>query len=210
MSVKSTPPGDSSKSDRTRHRFVAAIRSEVAATGVFSADTVAKRAQTSSATFYNHFSSKDAALASAFAAAMDDLLAMVTDGLQIEHLLHRGLEDFCAEWARVCAEFFSANAVLLAVAQAEAKSSVELRRIFASRQHESLGHYEKFVELGQLAHAIRPGDVSALAKLLLITNQCWNHPFLRQVQPGDALYQEMTQLMVQLLAPQSNLIKEES
>lgn len=205
-------PGASaqSKSDRTRLRFVAAIRSEVAATGVFTADSVAKRAQTSQATFYNHFSSKDAALASAFAAAMDDLLELVTDGLRIENLLHRGLEDFCADWARVCAEFFSANAVLLAVAQAEAKASAELRRIFATRQHESLGRYEKFVEFGQLAQAIRPGDASAMAKLLLITNQCWNHPFLRQVQPGDALYQEMTQLMVQLLAPQTHLIKEVS
>lgn len=149
-------------------------------------------------------------MASAFTAAMDDLLEMVTQGLRIEHLLHRGLEGFCSDWAEVCAEFFSANAVLLAVAQAEAKASAELRRIFASRQHESLGRYETFVELGQLAQVIRPGDASAIAKMLLITNQCWNHPFLRQVQPGDALYQEMTQLMVQLLAPQSNLIKEET
>ena len=79
--------GGRSKSDRTRLRFVAAIRSELAASGGFTADTVAKRAQTSPATFYNHFSSKDLALASAFAAVMDDLLSMVTHGLRIEPLL---------------------------------------------------------------------------------------------------------------------------
>lgn len=188
---------------------MAAIRSELAASGGFTADTVAKRAQTSAATFYNHFSSKDLALASAFAAVMDDLLSMVTHGLRIEPLLQLGLADFCAGWAEVCSEFFSANATLLAVAQAESATSAEVRAIFATRQHESLSHYVQFIELGQLAQVIRLGDPSAMAKLLLITNQCWNHPFLRQVQPGEALYQEMTQMMVQLLAPATTTLEEE-
>jgi AcrR family transcriptional regulator len=199
--VKNRLPKPGLKIDRTRHRFVAAIRSELALTGLFTADTVAKRAKTSPATFYNHFSSKDVALASAFEAAMDELLAMVNSGLQIEHLLQQGLTEFCAEWAQVCAEFFSSNATLLAVVQAEAPASEELRRIFASRQHESLVRYERFIELGQLAQVIRAGDINVMAKLLLINNQSWNHPFLRQVKPSDALYQEMTHMMVQLLAP---------
>lgn len=204
--VKNRPSKPELKIDRTRHRFVAAIRSELATTGLFTADTVAKRAKTSPATFYNHFSSKDVALASAFEAAMDELLVMVGSGLRIEHLLQQGLNDFCSGWAKVCAEFFRSNATLLAVVQAEAPGSEELRQIFASRQHESLVRYERFVELGQLAQVIRPGDTNVMAKLLLITNQSWNHPFLRQAQPSDALYQEMTHMMVQLLAPKKETI----
>lgn len=134
---------------------------------------------------------------------MDELLVLVSSGLRIELLLQQGLADFCAGWVQVCAEFFNSNAELLAVVQAEAPGSEELRRIFTSRQHESLSRYEQFIELGQLAQVIRPGDINAMARLLLITNQSWNHAFLRQVQPSDALYQEMTQMMVQLLAPQT-------
>ena len=180
---------------------MAAIRTEVAAKGLFTAEAVAKRARTSPATFYNHFSSKELALASAFAAAMDDLSELVNQGLQVERLLQLGLEGFCADWSKVCAGFFRANAMLLAVAQAEAPRAPELRGIFAKRQHESLARYTQFVELGQRAQMVRQGDADAMAKLLLMTNQCWNHPFLRELEPSDALYQEMTQLMLKLLAP---------
>ncbi len=100
--------------------------------------------------------------------------------------------------------------MLLALAQVEAPASAALRRIFASYQHESLGRYEQFVELGQLAQVLRPGDANVMAKLLLITNQSWNHPYLRQVQPGDTLYKEMTQMMVQLLAPQKQQLLRDS
>ncbi len=61
--------------------------------------------------------------------------------------------------------------------------------------------YEQFIELGQRAQMIRAGSSRAIAHLLLVTNQSWNHPFLREVEPGDALHQEMTALMVQFLAP---------
>lgn len=191
------------KADRTRRRFVSAIRSELAETGVLSPGSVSKRAQTSPATFYNHFRSREAALASAFEAAMDDLLEIVSRGLRVELLLAQGLADFCTGWARACAGFFRDNATLLAVAQAEAPASESLRRTFASRQQEALDRYVQFVELGQRAGMIRAGEPQAIAQLLLVTNQSWNHPFLREAAPGDALHEEMAQVMERFLAPQA-------
>ena len=191
------------KADRTRRRFVSAIRSELAETGVLSPVSVSKRAQTSPATFYNHFRSRQAALASAFEAAMDDLLEIVSQGLRVELLLAQGLSEFCAGWAQTCAGFFRDNATLLLVAQAEAPASEALRRTFARRQQESLDRYVQFVTLGQRAGMIRAGDPQAIAQLLLVTNQSWNHPFLRHAAPGDAQHLEMAQLMVRFLAPQA-------
>lgn len=193
------------KADRTRRRFVAAIRTELSETGVLSPGSVAKRAKVSPATFYNHFRSREAALVSAFEAAMDELLDIVTRGLRVDLLLQQGLADFCAGWAQTCAAFFNSNATLLSVAQAEAPASESLRGTFAARQRESLALYEQFIELGQRAQMIRAGNPRAIAQLLLVTNQSWNHPFLREVEPGDALHQEMTVLMVQFLAPPTAL-----
>ena len=47
------------KTERTRLRLVDAVRAEIEATGGFTAEHVARRAETSPATFYNHFESKD-------------------------------------------------------------------------------------------------------------------------------------------------------
>ncbi len=134
---------------------------------------------------------------------MDDLLEMVDQELRIDRLLEQGLSPFCENWSQICANFFRANATVLLVAQATAPTSAHVRAIFTSRQDESLCRYERFVELGQLAKVIRSGDNRAIAKLLLINNQNWNHPYLHQAEVNDTLYQEMTQHMVQLLKPTS-------
>ena len=191
------------KAERTKRLFVAALRSELASTGGFTAESVAKRAQTSPATFYNHFQSKEVALAAAFESAMDELVEIVHIGLRIDRLLQKGLEGFCADWAEVCANFFRSNAQLLVLVQAEVRTSETLRDIFANRQLEALQIYEEFIELGQLARVIRAGDAAAIAQMLLIANQTWNHPFLMQAREGDPLHAEMTRVMIQLLTPES-------
>jgi len=191
-----------SKAQRTRSRFVREIRRELTASGSFTAAQIAARANTSPATFYNHFRSKDQALSAAFATVMEELLALVEQGLNIERLLEVGLSQFCEQWAATCAEFFRSNAVVLQVAQAEAPGSASLRKLFTSHEDTAFTHYRRFVELAQRANLCRAGDPDAMARVLMMANQLWNHPFAQDLDNQSELYRELVRQMHRLLAPE--------
>ena len=97
------------KTERTRLRLVEAVRHEIEDAGAFTAEQAARRAGASPATFYNHFGSKEDALAAAFAALMDDLVGHVETQLRVERLLELGLEAFAREWVWATARFFRTN-----------------------------------------------------------------------------------------------------
>ena len=189
-----------SKTERTRLRLVEAVRAEIEGAGDFTAERVARRSETSPATFYNHFASKEDALAASFEAVMDDLVALVEQHLGIEPLLDRGLDAFAADWVLACAAFFRANSATLRAAQARVPGSALLRRIFREHEDAALAHYVRFVELGQRAHAIRAGDASAMAHALMIQNQGLNHPAVLRLEAGDALHRELARSVVRHLA----------
>ncbi len=187
------------KTERTRLRLVEAVRAEIERGGGFTAEQVARRAETSPATFYNHFASKDDALAAGFAAVMDDLVALVESRLRIERLLDAGLDDFAGDWVLACAAFFRANSATLRAAQARVAGSDELRRIYREHEDAALAHYVRFVTLAQRAHAVRAGDAEAMARAFMIQNQGLNHPMVLRLEPGDALHRELTRQVVRQL-----------
>jgi AcrR family transcriptional regulator len=209
VSTESIPTLDSSpvapaprglkKTARTRLRLVEAVRAEIEHAGGFTAEQVARRAETSPATFYNHFPSKDEALAAGFAAVMDDLVAHVETHLHIERLLDAGLDRFAADWVLACVDFFRANSATLRAAQARMSASDELRRSFRAHEAAALALYVRFVELGQRARTVRAGDAEAIARALMIQNEGWNHPAVLKLTPGDPLHRELARGVVRHL-----------
>lgn len=189
------------KTERTRRRLVEAVRAELERAGQFTAEQVARRAEASPATFYNHFTGKDDALAAAFAAVMDDLVAHVEGHLRIDALLERGLEGFARDWVDACVDFFRAHCMTLRAAQAQVPVSEELRAIFRSHEQAAPAHYVRFVRLGQRAGVVREGDAEAMAHALMIQNEGWNHPAVLRRARGDALHAELALGVVRQLAP---------
>ena len=159
------------KAARTRLRLVEAVRREIEDEGAISAEAVARRADSSPATFYNHFSSKDEAVLAAFDAAMADLVAFVETRLRVEAALEHGLTPFLRGWLTECVGFFRTNSLVFGAARALSPSSAELRRVFADRESEALVHYTRFVRLGQRAGLVRAGDPAALAEAWMLATQ---------------------------------------
>jgi AcrR family transcriptional regulator len=166
------------KAQRTYASLAAATATEIAENGSFTAERVAARAGTSVATFYAHFSSKDGALVAAFARVMDELTALVERELSLERLLDEGLGNLCRSFVEAGVGLFREHALVFRVALARVPESRPLRDVY--RQHERAAHdrYRRFVELGQAAGRVRPGDPEALALALLVLTEGLNNPRL--------------------------------
>ena len=187
---------------RTRQRLVRSAREEIAETGNFSADGVAARAGISVATFYNHFATREDALIAAYESLMRELLGLVREQCRIERLLDQGLEAFIAEWLDRSIAFFGANSSLFRLAQAATTTSKPMRDVF--RRHEALAleDYVRFIELAQSAGRVRKGDRQAMARVLLVITESWNHPLMRKATAGSALHREWTESLYRILAPE--------
>jgi AcrR family transcriptional regulator len=194
------PAAGGGKLERTRQRLVQAVREEICDTGNFTADLVARRSGTSAATFYNHFASKDDALIAAYDSLMADLVALVADVCRIERLLDLGLRKFLAEWLARAVSFFREHSGLFRLAQAATTTSRDMREVFRRHEAAALVHYERFIQLGQSANLIRHGDRAAMARVLLVISESWNHPLMRSAAAGSALQNEWTEALVRVLA----------
>ena len=196
-------PSDSAtpKIERTRLRLVEAVRSEIQANGgTFTAETAARRAGSSPATFYNHFPSKGSALTAAYETLMRDLVAFVRGELQIDRALEQGLERFIADWLLAVSAFFAANTHVFRAAQAALPGSKEMRDVFREREAEAFECYHRFVNLGQAARLLRTGDAHAMAQVLMVTSEGWNHRSVLEMEPGSPLHRELTRSVVRMLA----------
>ncbi len=192
------------KSARTRLRLVDAVRREIEDAGAVHAEAVARRAESSPATFYNHFSSKDDAVLAAFDATMQDLVEVVREGLDVSLALEMGLEEFLRAWTWSCIEFFRANSLVFGAARALSPSSREMRRLFEAREAESLELYVRFVRLGQHAQMIAGEEPDVLGELFMLTCQGWNHPRFLRTEQGSALHEELTRSVHAMLTRPSN------
>ncbi len=193
----------SDKIRRTRLKLVGAVRDEVNSNGDFSAELVAHRASISPATFYNHFTTKDQALLAAYENMMDGLVDLVANQCRIEKLLDLGMHQFMANWVLDTAAFFSENAALFRLAQAAFSRSKEMRNLFREHETTVMEHHRRFIELGQAAKAIRPGDQHSMAQMLTIFAESWHHSLVQNLKPGDALHEELTSSLVRMLAPKN-------
>jgi AcrR family transcriptional regulator len=192
--------GGLGKLERTRQLLVSAIREEIDTTGDFTAERVTQRAGTSTATFYNHFASKDDALLAAYDALMCDLKATVVECCRIETLLDAGLRHFASRWLMTTAAFFAGNAALFRLAQASIERSREMRDLFRHHEEQVIQVFRRFIELGQSAQVVRPGDSLAMAQVLAVVSEGWYHPLIQKIQPGSPLHDEMTGALVRVLA----------
>ncbi|MEM1437051.1 MAG: TetR/AcrR family transcriptional regulator [Pseudomonadota bacterium] len=192
---------DIGKLERTRLKLLDAVRNEIAESGRFTAERVASRAGSSTPTFYNHFANKDAALTAAYELLMGDLVQTVAQKCRIEVLLDKGLRELAAWWIETTAAFFRQNAPLFRLAQAAIKESKPMRAVFRAHEEEIIQLYLRFIERGQAAQLIRRGDARAMAEVLTITAQSWNHPLVQRLQPGSALHHELIETVVRMLQP---------
>ena len=189
------------KAERTRLRLVQAVRDEIGSTGAFTADLAARRAGSATATFYNHFPSKEVALQAVYVELMEELVETVERMLRIERVLEVGLDVFVGEWVLVVASFFRRNARVFSAAQVALPDSKAMREIFRDREAAALEVYARFVRLGQAARVLREGDVAAMAQVMMVTSEGWLHPSVQTIEAGDAFHTELTGSVVRMLAP---------
>jgi AcrR family transcriptional regulator len=189
------------KSEMTRGRLIEATCDEISEAGSFSAERVSARAGVSVATFYAHLPTKEAALAAAFSNAMDEMLSMVRRELRIERLLEAELSILAGSFVRAALEFFSARSLIFRHALARLPESPALRRVYRSHESECLACYGHFIELGQSAGKIRPGEAEVLARALLVLSQGLNNPRTLGMVGDDPLIEELVGIVVSLLAP---------
>ena len=186
---------------RTRNKLVRAVREEIAEHGGFSAERVALRAGTSTPTFYNHFATKDDALAAAYEQMMLGVVELAQRKCQIERLLDEGLQTLVADWVLMTGAFFRENVRLSRLAQAAIDRSKTMRDLFRDHEARTIEVYRRFIELGQAACAIRQGNPDAMASVLTITAQSWHHQLVQNVEAGDDLHRELTGMIVGMLQP---------
>ncbi len=189
------------KAERTRLRLVQAVRDEIGSTGAFTADLAARRAGSATATFYNHFPSKEVALQAVYVELMEELVESVERMLRIERVLEVGLDAFVGEWVLGVASFFRRNARVFSAAQVALPDSKAMREIFRDREAAALEVYARFVRLGQAARVLRDGDVNAMAQVMMVTSEGWLHPSVQTIAAGDAFHTELTGSVVRMLAP---------
>ena len=197
------PPAAPGKFEKTRLKLVSAIRAEIRASGDFNAEQVARRSKSSAANFYNHFGTKDAALAAAYEQMMGELEALLAQQCSIETLLDEGMAPFMANWVLRSAAFFAEHAALFRLTQAGFGRSKVLRDLFRKYEASIIEIYRRFIELGQAANLIRAGDQLTMARMLVVFSESWHHSLVQKLTPGDTLHDELTLALVKILEPNS-------
>lgn len=203
MSQATEGRAESGKSQRTLARLVECTGQEIAESGSFTAERVAARAGTSVATFYSHLPTKDVALAAAFDATMDDLVELVEARLAGEASLEDGLEAFARDFVDASLAFFADRSLIFRCALARMPECRPLREVYRAHQAQAFSRYARFIETGQAAGKVRPGDVEALARAFLVLSQGLNNPLALGLGEGDPLRAELAGLVQALLAPNS-------
>lgn len=188
------------KAQRTRALLIRATREELAATGSFTAERVGARAKTSAATFYAYFPTKDDALAAALASSLDDLLDRSEAILTAETLLERGLAATVRRLVGEVVAFFGADALVFRAALARLPDSRAIRVAYREAERRNLEHQVRFVQWGQAAGAIRPGDPARLAELAMVFSQGLNNPRLLRLDAEHPLLDDLATMLTAGLA----------
>lgn len=190
----------SAKAQRTYDRLVKATMDEICESGGFTAETVSRRAQSSPATFFSYFPTKDDALAASFSLAMDDLVKTAERGLRIDDLLDNGLATVCDALTDDIIDYFSRYTLMFRAALVQLPQSVLIRATFRDHQARVLAHYRRFIELGQKSGFVRQGDPSTMADALMVMTQGLNNPILVAGHTAE-LRAEMARSLIAHLAP---------
>lgn len=186
---------------RTHQRLLEATRAEIAATGSFTADRVAERAGTSTATFYSYFPAKIDALCAAFSGVMEDLLQFCERELAIDLFLESGLDRQSQRLVAGAADFFRLNENVFRTALVALPESQTLRKMYRDCERDALAIHERFIVLGQKAGLIRDAEPRHLARALLVLLQGLNNPALLKTRAHDPLREALGEAIFAFLRP---------
>jgi AcrR family transcriptional regulator len=200
----------SGKARRTYEKLVEATSAEIAASGSFSAERVAARADASPATFYAYFSTKDAALVAAFSLVLDRLVDWLNQTLSIEALLEKGVRNFCHDFVVGATDFFTQESLVFRRALAGLPESRAMREVYRDHEQIALERYQRFVALAQSAGKVRRGDPKRIARALLVLTQGLNNPMTLGLDADDPLLRELADALSGLLSPASRFENPES
>ena len=188
------------KTRATHHRLVDAARDSVRRNGVLLPEVVAETAGVSPATLYSYFGSKDALLASAFDVALGEIGDEVARILSIEKLLDDGLESVSRRLVRTVVKHFNRDARVVRLAIARLPESPEVVEVYKRRSDEQLAMIGRFVRLGIAAGRLRTGDVSVLARAVMVQLQGLQNPLVLSPGAGPVV-DEICRVVLALLAP---------
>ena len=186
---------------RTHERLVEATRAEIEATGSFTADRVAERAGTSTATFYSYFPAKRDALCAAFGVVMNELLEFCDRELAIDRFLENGLAPQSRHLAGAAAEFFRHNEHVFRAALVAMPESKALRKQYRDCERDALAIHERLIVLGQKAGLIRKAEPRPLARALLVLLQGLNNPAVLKTRSRDPLLEALGNAIFAFLRP---------
>lgn len=188
------------KTRATHAGLISATREVVRKSGTVSPEHIAESAGVSPATLYSYFGSKDALLAAAFDAALEDINQATSSILAIERLLEEGWEATARALVRSVVKRFSHDARLVRLAVGRLPDSDEVRQVYRRRQEEALSILRHFLRLGSAAGKLRNDDDDVLAKTALVLLQGLQNPVVLQTSAGPVL-DEISDLLHSLFLP---------
>jgi AcrR family transcriptional regulator len=188
------------KTRATHSALIIATREVVRRYGSAAPELVAETAGVSPATVYSYFGSKDALLAGAFDAALEDINRSIAATLGIERLLENGWESTARTLVRSVVRRFSHDARLVRLAMARLPESDEVRQVWRRRQEEALSSFRRFLQLGAAAGKLRTGDEEVLARTAVVLLQGLQNPLTLQSGAGP-IVDEIGRILFRLLAP---------
>lgn len=201
MTAPLPPPPTTRKARATYESIIGATRAVVRTRGIVSPELIADHARVSPATFYTYFSSKDAALAAAFDAALTDMAADLDRSLSIETLLETGLESTMRNVVRSVVGGFTHDARIFRLAISRLPESDLVRQIYRHHEQAILSRLERFIRLGAAANLIRPDDAETLAAALLVSIQGYQNPLLLR-QGSNVVTEALATMLAALLKPE--------
>lgn len=187
------------KTRATYGSLVEATREGVRRTGTLTPEMVADIAGVSPATLYAYFGSKDAILAAAFEAALDEMGAAVALVLSVERLLEEGWEAISRDLVRTVVKRFTHDARVVRLAVARLPDSSEVREVYRRKGDDQLAMIARFIRLGVAAGKLREDDVDVLSKSLMVHLQGLQNPLVLAAGAAPVV-EEMAAITYRLLA----------
>lgn len=195
-----TSVAQTSRSRRTRQELVEAVRADLREHGTFTAESVARRARCSAATFYAHFGTKDAALTEAFTLVLTDLTALSAETLSPSRFVRFGCEQTVSDFVAAQTRFFATESLVFRAAIERLPSHRPIRDVYRNTEREFVAQLvptlADLVDAGLIAVV----DIETAAEALLVFGEGLNNP--RLLRPdGDELRAVMAQTMLAILKP---------
>lgn len=190
-------------SPKTQAALVQASRDDLAEHGELNVGRAAKRAGRSKASFYVYFPSRTDAVVAAFGESLADLVTGAMSTLDLEKLIIGGIESVMEAFVGEVMGSFTKDQLVMRAGFGLLALSSEARASFRHWEDHALVATTRFVEVGQQAGPIRPGNPSELAGAWMVFAQGLNNPRLLALGRDSRECHLVEGAMVSLLSPPS-------